>query len=271
MENETAGNETAGKYLRRKREALGLTVDEVSGASKIRPGYIEAIENDDFSPFSSPHLLKGYVKLIVKTLGADDKEVLDLLEPDMKERFKDRRIEDIVGTSFKEERQKYEKLRKRVLYIAVIWLIAVILIYASVKAYEFVRAGNLTFPFNFSPVKAGGSLSNGFARQKSGNLNAGSKTEPSSSPHPTPSPSRYAVILTGKVIERTWVSVETEEGGQKTQMLYPGDTEVWKAKRKLKIKIGNGGGIILNYNGKNIGKPGGEKQVVTLNFPRNRH
>jgi hypothetical protein len=50
-------------------------------------------------------------------------------------------------------------------------------------------------------------------------------------------------------------------------MLYPEESKTWKADKRLRIKIGNAGGIILNYNGKDIGKPGKEGQVVTLFFP----
>jgi hypothetical protein len=53
-------------------------------------------------------------------------------------------------------------------------------------------------------------------------------------------------------------------------MLYPGTVKVWKAKKNLRIKIGNAGGILLSYNGKYLGKLGKNKEVITLNFPKQK-
>jgi cytoskeleton protein RodZ len=260
MDSETP--ETAGEYLRTKREGLGLTREEISLITKIRSHYIESIENDNFSAFSSPQLLKGYVKLIAKTLKADDKEVLGLLEAGINENFKDKHIEDIVGERFKEERQKAEKLKKKVLIIVLAGFLIIILSYAAIKAvkfYKFVltKPGiHILLPFQSSiksmPVPAHSSPEGAKGAAKKVQL------------------THYAAVLKGKAIKRTWVAVKIDGENSKTLMLYPGDTEVWKAKKRLDIKIGNAGGIILNYNGKNLGKIGAEKQVVTLNFPPER-
>lgn len=247
--------ETAGKYLKIKRESLKLTREEISRITKIRIQYIEAIENDDFSVFSSPQMLKGYVKLIAKTLKADDKEALNLLEREINKSFKDKRIEDIVGKRFKEERQKSENFKKKVLIIVLAGFLIIILLFAAtkvVKIYEHIMAkpgAHIALPFETS-IKSKSFISASSVNSKSHN-------------HIT----HYRVVLEGKVIKKTWIAVKIDDKKTKTLTLFPGDTDVWKAKKRLIIKIGNAGGIILNYNGKNIGKIGVEKQVVTLNFP----
>ncbi len=78
---------------------------------------------------------------------------------------------------------------------------------------------------------------------------------------------KYDVLLKADIVKKTWVAVKIDRKHTKTAMLYPKEVMIWKAYKRLKIKIGNAGGIILNYNGKNIGKPGKEGQVVTLFFP----
>ncbi|MHB8231855.1 MAG: helix-turn-helix domain-containing protein [bacterium] len=251
---------TAGDYLRTKRESLGLTREEISLTTKIRPQYIEAVENGNFSMFSSPQLLKGYIKLIAKTLKADDKEALILLEAEINENFKGKHIEDIVGERFKEERQKTEKLKKRVLIIVFVGFFVIILSYAAVKVYEFARtkpAIHIVLPFQSSIESI---ISKPVPLHYNKPENGNGIVKKTQSTH-------YAAVLKGKAIKRTWVAVKIDGENSKALMLYPGDTEVWKAKRRLKIKIGNAGGIILNYNGENLGKPGVEKQVITLNFP----
>jgi hypothetical protein len=259
MDSETP--ERVGEYLKASRESIGLAVDEVSLITKIRAQYIEAIENGDFSIFSSPHLLKGYVKLLAKTVKADEAKAAALLEAEAGENFKGRHIEDIVGKRFKEEIQKSEEFKKRIIVIVVAGIIVIILSYATIKVYEYIKTSpgiHIALPFKSLSKKLvpeGGSSAKG-KPAKIPEAIAGHKPEVN-----------YAVVLKGNVVKRTWVAVKIDGGSTATSMLYAGDKEAWKAKKRLSIKIGNAGGIILNYNGKALGKPGGEKQVVTLTFP----
>ena len=198
--------------------------------------------------FSSPQILKGYIKLIGKTVGADEEYAFSLLEPQLKEGFKDKSIEDIVGMRFKEEKQKSYKFKKRILITIAAGIFIIILSFASLKVFEFFKfrhRGLTVTSFHLSPKIAPG---NSLNKRKKSIL-------------------EYAVILKGSVIKKTWVAVRIDDKGQKTYMLYPGDVETWKAKKDMRIKIGNAGGIRLNYNGKSLGKLGKEKEVITLNFP----
>ncbi len=243
--------ETIGEYFKLKRQEAGLTYSKISEITKIMPRYIEAIEKDDFSLFPSPQILKGYVKLIAKTVGADQKYAFNLLEPQLKEGFKNKKIEDILGDRLKEEKYKSYRLRKIILTTILAGISIIILSFIFLKVSGFFRSKlqDLSASLFHSSPKA---ISNqGFEKKKKNSL-------------------RYAVILKGKVIKKTWVAVSVDNKGQKTYMLYPGDTKIWKAKRMLRIKIGNAGGISLNYNGKRLGKLGKEKEVITLRFPVKR-
>ncbi len=259
MDSETP--ERIGEYLKASRESIGLTVDEVSLITKIRAQYVEAIEAEDFSIFSSPHLLKGYVKLIAKTVKADEAKAAALLETDAGENFKGKHIEDIVGKKFKEEIQKSEEFKKRIIVIVFAGILVIILSYGIIKVYEYIKTSpgiHIALPFKSVSkqlVPEGVSSAKG-KPVKIPETIAGHKPEVN-----------YAVVLKGNVVKRTWVAVKIDGGITATSMLYAGDKEAWKAKKRLSIKIGNAGGIILNYNGKALGKPGGEKQVVTLAFP----
>jgi hypothetical protein len=262
--------ETIGQYLMSRRKSSGLTIEGVSLITKITPKYIEAIENDDFSMFSSPQLLKGYVKLISKTIKADEKKTAAFLDAGTGENFKGKQVEDIVGERFKEEIQKTENFRKRVFLIIIAGISIIILLYSSIRIYRYIKTApaiHIALPFG-STIKSAVSGVLGQKRavnapgQKAKGIEKTGKRQSAGQ-----SNINFAIVLKAKIIRRTWVDVKIDGGTAKISMLYPGDTESWKAKKRLRIKIGNAGGVILNYNGKNIGKPGVEKQVVTLNFP----
>ncbi len=249
MEKESP--ETVGEYLANARESSGLTVEDVSSVTKVARRYIEAIENDDFSMFSSPQLLRGYVKLLAKTVKADGKKTASLLEDAISKDFKGRNPEDIVGKRFKEERQKSEDFKKKFLIIIFSGILIIILSYAAVKTNEFIRStGGISMLKHYIPpaIKSEPPKIKKQVNYRKQNI-------------------KYAVVLKGKAVHRTWVAVKIDHEPAKASMLHAGNTVAWKARKRLWIKIGNAGGIILNYNGKNLGKPGTESQVVTLNFP----
>ncbi|CAN5653243.1 hypothetical protein BH20ACI4_BH20ACI4_03140 [soil metagenome] len=67
---------TLGEKLRQAREERGITISEVSEQTRISPLYLEAIENDDFSPLPGGIFNKGFVKTFAKYVGVDENEAL---------------------------------------------------------------------------------------------------------------------------------------------------------------------------------------------------
>lgn len=241
--------ETIGEYFKLRRKDIGLTFDEISGITKIRPQYIEAVERDDFSLFSSPQILKGYIKLIARTIDADEAYALGLLEPQLEECFKHKDVEDILGEQLREEKRKSYGLRKRILVILFGGIFIIVLLFVSLRILEF---------FTF---KTHGSTVISFHVPKKAALDQGSKKQIKSNLH-------YSIVLKGKAVRKTWVAVTIDNKRQNTYMLFPGDIRTWRADKMLQIKIGNAGGINLNYNGKSLGTLGKEKEVVNLNFSK---
>lgn len=68
--------ETIGQSLRMIREARGLSVDAVAEMTRIRPSYIEAIEQSDMSALPSRPFAIGYVRAYAQALGLDGDAVV---------------------------------------------------------------------------------------------------------------------------------------------------------------------------------------------------
>ena len=67
---------TLGEKLRLAREERGISIMEVSEQTRISPLYLEAIENDDYSPLPGGIFNKGFVKSFAKYVGVDENEAL---------------------------------------------------------------------------------------------------------------------------------------------------------------------------------------------------
>ncbi len=66
---------------------------------------------------------------------------------------------------------------------------------------------------------------------------------------------------------RTWIQVTIDGSEKRELMLNPGDKAHFGADKSLALKIGNGAGVALRYDGKEIKNLGGEGEVVNLNLP----
>src|ERR1700694_4812909 len=72
--------EGLGKKLRDARLARNLTLDEAGRMTKIRPGRLQEIENEDFSEFASLAYAKGFLLIYGKFLDVDVSPYLEAFE-----------------------------------------------------------------------------------------------------------------------------------------------------------------------------------------------
>jgi cytoskeletal protein RodZ len=67
---------TVGAILRREREKQKLTLEEVEKSIKVRKKFLEAIEQDDWTLFSSKIYITGVIKNYAKILNLPEDKVL---------------------------------------------------------------------------------------------------------------------------------------------------------------------------------------------------
>lgn len=65
-----------GELLRQRREALGITLEELQKRTKIRIKYLEAIEVGDFEVIPGEVYLRGFIRSVANELGIDQQEAM---------------------------------------------------------------------------------------------------------------------------------------------------------------------------------------------------
>lgn len=68
--------ESLGHYLKVQRKLRGITLSEVSAASKVAPNWLALLESDDFDKLPGEIFTKGYLRLYAEVLGLDVDDVL---------------------------------------------------------------------------------------------------------------------------------------------------------------------------------------------------
>ncbi len=68
---------TIGNILREARESLGITLEEVERATRIRAVRLEALEKDDFESLPSKVQVRGFLRNYAEYLGLNPQDILD--------------------------------------------------------------------------------------------------------------------------------------------------------------------------------------------------
>lgn len=69
--------QSIGRALTQARLRAGLTVEEVSAATRVRVPLVHAIERDDFTPCGGDVFARGHIRVLARGVGIDPKPLLE--------------------------------------------------------------------------------------------------------------------------------------------------------------------------------------------------
>jgi cytoskeletal protein RodZ len=240
-----------GETLSAARQRAGLSVGQVSESTRIRGAVIRAIERDDFSLSGGDFYARGHVRAIAQAVGADAAPLV--------QEYDDAHGGAPQPTSavevFEPETPIKMGERRRPNWAAAM-AVALIVVVA------------------FGAVKLLTGGKGGDANTSADPRHSAAAPARTTTPTPTPTKSSGPVAMApGQVtvrlsaVENTWVSVHDDGGKQLFEGLVDATAvKSWSAKKKLKLIVGNAGGVRLRVNGKDVGKPGSEGDVIRLSF-----
>jgi cytoskeletal protein RodZ len=68
--------ESIGQYLRKHREGLAMSVEEVSRATRIPVGNLERLENDQFDDLPGEVFVRGFLRAYARAVSVPVEEIL---------------------------------------------------------------------------------------------------------------------------------------------------------------------------------------------------
>jgi cytoskeleton protein RodZ len=79
-------------------------------------------------------------------------------------------------------------------------------------------------------------------------------------------PEKKPLSLQLKAVEETWVNLQVDDQSGKEMLLKPGESISVQASNRIRMTLGNAGGLDLIWNGKSLEKFGKSGEVLTLIF-----
>lgn len=231
-----------GRALQQARIAAGLTVDDVSTATRVRIAIVRAIEADDFAPCGGDVYARGHIRTLAKAVHLDPAPLIAQYE---QEHGGGRPAPTSAAPLFEAERIRPERRGPN-------WTAAMVA--AIVVVIGFV---------GFTMVKGedeGGKANVADGATPGTSASPTPKSEKPAAPEPEPSDSAIAAAPQDKVTVqvtaadgRSWISAKDHNGRLLFDgLLKQGDTKTFQDSSKINLVLGDAGAIDLFVNGKKI-------------------
>ena len=248
--------QTVGEFLRAERLKKSLSIKDVESAISIRALYLNAIEEGNYNVVPGEVYLKGFIRNYATFLGLDSREVMDLYRQ-TKEQPKENELmetpQEVKAVKVIPSKDGGNGLGK--------WLTAGV--FAALLAGGFIWwSSESQQPAPVPPKVTQQPQQNKTTQQ-------GTQAAPANPPAQTGTPVTPAankVVVTAKFSAPCWTQITADgktiyEGTPKN-----GESITWEATEKLSVKFGNAGVVDLVYNGKPVGKLGGNGDVIVKTF-----
>ncbi len=248
-----------GNLFKETREAKNITFEQIDADLKIKQRYIEAIEAENFDVFPSLPMARGFLKNYANYLGLDLAEVETLF------------ANSETGNAFKKKQKQYNApfielpvgYRRSMFNIdTFITLLIVTALLGSAGFFiytQYLEPAQAQLTYTPEPVE--------YTIERPNPVVILPTPTPAPTDTPTPTPTPSPQYYTGVAVElavhkRSWVQILVDDKKTFEGFLEAGDRPNWVGQKRIAIRAGNGGGIEVFVNGKNMGFMGAEGQVI---------
>ncbi|WP_427153668.1 helix-turn-helix domain-containing protein [Streptomyces sp. TRM70308] len=243
-----------GRVLRQARLDAGLTVEQVSTATRVRTPIVQAIEQDDFSRCGGDVYARGHIRALAKAVGVDPQALVAQYDAEHGGRPKPTEAAPL----FEAERLRPE--RRRPNWTAA--MVAAIVVVVGFVGFTFVGGGD-----------EGGRDT---VATDQGTPQASPSPTASAEPAPEPSDSAIAAAPADKVTVKlvanggnSWISAQDHTGRLLHEgVLKDGGSETFTDDEKIDLVLGNPSAIDVFVNGKRVDAVGEVDQVQRLTYTK---
>jgi cytoskeleton protein RodZ len=262
-----------GEHLKRERELRGVTLDEISAATRIATRFLEAIENEQWERLPGGVFNRGFVRAVARYLGLDEEDILAEYGQVAGDRSN---IPVWTGSP--------PAVAPEQPWLA--WILACVVVLAIAGGGWFAfkrivgwraarRAGHpapaVTVPSPPSSTSPQGAIAEPAAPQSA--LPTTSSAPPPPDP-PDPAPvtaafatSRATVALKLKIeaAKTTQVTVEADDRQIFDGPITAGENRTFRARQKFVVSADDSGALVLQLNGETlapIGPPGRAGKII---------
>ncbi len=246
-----------GDLLRRSREELGLSLEDVQTITCIQRRYLEALEREQFEELPDPVVGRGFLRSYASVLKLDPEVLVGMFDgltrpmeaPDDGAMLSEKGIlyKDIpIGPSVRTPSD------------FLVGILVVLVVVGGLVGAFYVFQGQLSLFLEEAREAVLPTEDAVFILPTPTPL-------PTYTPTPTntPTPIYYTgVTVELRITEESWVQVFVDGIKEFEGILRPGEEKHWNGQKQVAVRVGNAGGVEAIVNGESKGRMGQRGQVV---------
>jgi cytoskeleton protein RodZ len=267
--------ETLGKYLKNQRESKKISLRDVSKNTRVREHILRAIEEDQLDLLPAATYVRGFLLAYAKYLRLDPNDVLLRYERALKGEPAAPPPPQPLKPKRKIPPTQPSKPKQKVLWNTKQMWVVVGVIVASFIIFYFFSPYSSKLPVRPLPersvegqpsiVPSPPAAATTRTPEEKPVVEARKPLTPSSPVTATTSvQEEKALSLQLKAAEETWVSLQVDDQPEREMTFKPGEGSSVQASNRIRMKLGNAGGLDLILNGRPLGKFGKSGEVVAL-------
>lgn len=252
---------TFGENLRREREMRGVTLQEISTATKISVRFLQALENEEFGKLPGGIFTRSFIRAFAKYLGLDEDRVLaeyHLIAPAQSDLDL-----SLITMSRPPAKRHGSHGTLLAVFMAALLLTGGYLLYRYTRNRTSVRGG---IPSAAQVVRTetppAGEVT-GSGRQTGVGAEAGAAPGAMAAGVPRVDD---GLVLQVAATERSWIAVDADGEMVLQRVLNPGEVETVQAKESFDVTTGNALGIVLTLNGETLQPLGRRGEVRSVHL-----
>jgi cytoskeleton protein RodZ len=262
--------ESIGDYLKRERELRNITLEEVANATKINIGILRTIEEGQTERFPAEVFVRGFIRCYAQYIGLDPNDVLLRYHPQTKS---PEHQEEISPPPEKPEKKIwlfFSRHRKSLgVSISIIIIVLLLSLVINIGKKETLKKEQTPLskshaPAHLRPVEANRVVD----QAKTYTPEQTNVPAPQAKAQEAPQlQNKKQHELRAVFKENTWVQAMIDEQNRQEYSFKAGETISWTMDNKIRLLIGNAGGVDLYLDGEQLKSLGNSGQVVDITLP----
>jgi cytoskeleton protein RodZ len=270
---------SVGASLRELRVRQGVSLEEVSRATRINPRYLEALEADNLGALPPPAFTRGFIRAYCQVLQSSADDALLLYHQQTGTPA------PVAGPQSGEQRLDLQSRGRGPVLVS--FVLVVVLGIALVGLTMLLQSGRETGgavpvrqavepspapepaeetegsrpPAPAAAVTEARPSQPAAAPQPSAAVASPDKVSPDKATPAAATAASYRLIA--RVSEPTWIRVRMDDGRATEETIPAGEVREWVSKTPFVLTVGNAGGVLLELNGRPLPPLGARGAVIS--------
>ncbi|GJL56377.1 MAG: XRE family transcriptional regulator [Nitrospirales bacterium] len=285
-----ASSDSIGVYLKKIREAQGLSLDQVASLTRIQPKFLQALEDEVFEQLPERVFTRGFVRTYARSLGISEEDALRRFSDSSNDYYQQGQKAQHQAQLQIQEEKRGKLNRNLVIIISIIILVALGFLLPNQQEHpqpptsppeeeraDFTPPAQPTLETpdaqteDTEPEPTRLTETSSPAQEPQSTLSSEPVSPPAADPETTPTEAVPAepettatdpIRLEIQATQLTWVVVKSDSDSPQEALLQPGQTATWEAQQQFTLTLGNAAGSIVKLNGEPRGPFGKPGQVV---------